>query len=228
MYSFPQSNPLYSFMTDKGKKVILANKRAHPLFSGLYRSKGSFWLATRPGQAGDWSQAGVHLALCGGNQWFCTLPEDDWGASAELAPLIRADMVPPWGDRQQQIVFIGEKLDRCGIEELFDGCLLSEEEMKLFAELMQSDDGSDDDGEMDKRLRQVFDDGFPAWAGLDEEPGDVDDAVNGHDHDHSHVHGKHYRRQHHRIPGRANEGEDEDMLDDEPFVHVDKAGRTDH
>ena len=49
-------------------ETILANKRAHPLFGRLFRSKGEVWLATRPNQAGEWSQAGGMLTL-GTGQW---------------------------------------------------------------------------------------------------------------------------------------------------------------
>mgnify|MGYP000915930941 CR=1 FL=1 len=52
--------------------TILANKRAHPTLSRLFRSKGEFYLATRPHRAGDWSQAGAMLTLTGGRAWFCT------------------------------------------------------------------------------------------------------------------------------------------------------------
>jgi hypothetical protein len=41
--------------------VILANKRACPLFGRLFRSKGEFFLATRPHRAGEWSQAGAMI-----------------------------------------------------------------------------------------------------------------------------------------------------------------------
>lgn len=40
--------------------VVLANKRSHPLFSKLFRSKGEYFLATRPDQAGGKSSAHTH------------------------------------------------------------------------------------------------------------------------------------------------------------------------
>lgn len=54
-------------------QIILQNKSKHPVFSCLLRSKGFFWLATRPYQIGEWSQAGGMLTLGGGGPWFCTV-----------------------------------------------------------------------------------------------------------------------------------------------------------
>jgi G3E family GTPase len=53
---------------------ILENKKNHPAFAGLLRSKGFIWLATRPNQHGEWSQSGGILTIGGGFPWFCTVP----------------------------------------------------------------------------------------------------------------------------------------------------------
>ena len=45
------------------------------MFKGLLRSKGFFWLATRPNLHGEWSQAGTMLTLQGGGPWFCTIDD---------------------------------------------------------------------------------------------------------------------------------------------------------
>lgn len=157
--------------------AILSNKLAHPLFSKLYRSKGGYWLATRPNQSGSWSQAGVMLTLEGGHFWFCLEPESEWGAPTEdVLNMMRADQEGKWGDRQQQIVFIGERLDRAGIEESLDGCLLNDEEMRSFEQVMDSGEGEE---AKIQSLRDLFDDGFPTWGA----PG------HGHDHEHDHEHG---------------------------------------
>lgn len=47
------------------------NKQSDDAFRGLMRSKGFFWLATRPTVHGEWSQAGTMLTLQGGGPWFC-------------------------------------------------------------------------------------------------------------------------------------------------------------
>ncbi|KIV87034.1 hypothetical protein, variant [Exophiala sideris] len=60
-------------------KVVAENKKANPIFAGLLRSKGFFWLATRPSLHGEWSEAGTMLTLQGGGPWFCTLDDGKKG-----------------------------------------------------------------------------------------------------------------------------------------------------
>ncbi|TDZ21764.1 putative metal chaperone YciC [Colletotrichum orbiculare MAFF 240422] len=157
-------------------ETILANKKAHPLFNRLFRSKGEFFLATRPHRAGDWSQAGAMLTMTGGRPWFCTLaPEDYLTGDAEVDALVHHDISKggEWGDRRQELVFIGEKLDVAGLEAALDECLLSEEEWRRWQKVMRHGKW-DMDRKMD-RLQDMFDDGFPDWA-------DDGEDHEGHDH----------------------------------------------
>lgn len=92
--------------------VILRNKRAHPVFGRLFRSKGEFWLASRPDAAGDWSSAGAMLTLRSSRQWFCVLPASAYETGdAEIDALVKHDIAAggEWGDRRQELVFIGGK-----------------------------------------------------------------------------------------------------------------------
>ena len=111
-------------------KEILANKKASPLFTGLHRSKGLFWLATRPSQMGSWSTAGAMLTLGSEMPWFCCVPEVDWNADDDTAAAIKKDFEGEWGDRRQELVFIGEGLDVEGLTRALDACLLSGKEMR--------------------------------------------------------------------------------------------------
>lgn len=164
-------------------ETILANKRAHPLFSRLFRSKGEVWLATRPNRAGEWSQAGGMLTLTGGRPWFCVIDPSEWKTgSEEIDQMVEHDMAAggEMGDRRQELVFIGEKLDIKGIEAVLDDCLLTDVEWKKCQALMKKhDDGFlgglkiSEAGE--DALADEFDDGFPDWL---EEAGDHE----GHDH----------------------------------------------
>lgn len=56
----------------------LKSKQADPAFGPLLRSKGFFWLATRPMMSGELSQAGVMLTIGGGSRWMCEVDESDW------------------------------------------------------------------------------------------------------------------------------------------------------
>ncbi|KZL78669.1 CobW domain-containing protein (CobW/HypB/UreG) [Colletotrichum tofieldiae] len=156
--------------------VILANKTAHPLFNRLFRSKGEVFLATRPHRAGDWSQAGAMLTMTGGRPWFCTLPPEDYlTGDAEVDALVVHDVKKggEWGDRRQELVFIGESLNIKGLEAALDECLLNEEEWKKWQKVMRNKRW-DDEKKRDK-LQDLFDDGFPDWA-------EDDHSHEGHDH----------------------------------------------
>ncbi|KAJ4148490.1 hypothetical protein LMH87_002956 [Akanthomyces muscarius] len=164
---------------------ILANKRAHPTFSRLFRSKGEFLLATRPHRAGDWSQAGAMLTMAGGRPWFCTLPTEEYTTGdPEVDALVQHDISKggEWGDRRQELVFIGEGLDHEGVERLLDQCLLTDDEFANWERVMRDPAHGEDLEKLKEALRELFDDGFPDWAG---EPGDEDDEHAGHNHNHA-------------------------------------------
>ncbi|KAH7192910.1 CobW/HypB/UreG, nucleotide-binding domain-containing protein [Fusarium flagelliforme] len=159
-------------------ETILVTKRQHPIFSRLFRSKGEFLLATRPHRAGDWSQAGAMLTMTGGRPWFCTLPPEDYTTGdAEVDGLVQHDIQKggEWGDRRQELVFIGENLDREALEKVLDECLLTDKEFADWEGVMRE---SSSDEEKREKLEDLFDDGFPDWSG--------DDEHEGHDHDHEH------------------------------------------
>ncbi|KAI5201861.1 cobW-domain-containing protein [Aureobasidium subglaciale] len=154
----------------------LANKKAHPVFRPLLRSKGFIWLATRPSVSGDWSQAGAMLTVSGGLNWFAVVPEEQWPSpSQEVTDLIKKDFEGEWGDRRQELVCIGESIDVKAITELFDSCLLNDAEMKKWEKIMRRKGVSDEQKE--SLLCRTFDDGWEEWRNpLDEED------VEGHDH----------------------------------------------
>ncbi|PSN74473.1 cobW-domain-containing protein [Corynespora cassiicola Philippines] len=157
---------------------ILANKKADPNFSGLHRSKGIFWLATRPFHMGAWSTAGAMLTLASEMPWFCTMREDEWMADEDTIRNIKADFQGEWGDRRQELVLIGEKLDVDGLTKLLDECLLSRSEMQKWEGVMHSPKLSE--GEKEEKLQELWDDSYWAeWGGASDD--------DGHDH-HGHSH----------------------------------------
>ncbi|KEF51535.1 uncharacterized protein A1O9_12452 [Exophiala aquamarina CBS 119918] len=121
-------------------KTASTNKANDPVFKGLLRSKGFVWLATRPGLHGEWSQAGTMLTLQGGGPWFCVLEDSQWPEDEPTRQNIMADFQEPWGDRRQEIVFIGEKLNHDGLQTDFDQCLLTDLEMKKWERVMRLKD----------------------------------------------------------------------------------------
>ncbi|KAI6903280.1 cobW-domain-containing protein [Hortaea werneckii] len=171
--------------------AILANKRASPLFARLFRSKGEIYLATRPNQAGEWSQAGGMLTINGGRPWFAVTDRSEWETgNSEIDALVQHDMKAGglYGDRRQELVFIGEKLDIKGLEKVLDACLLNDEEYAEWEEVMKKGSGPNTTDREERRekedeLCQVFEDGFFEWV----QPGDEGDMEHDHaGHNHSH------------------------------------------
>ncbi|KAL6400306.1 hypothetical protein AUP68_16004 [Ilyonectria robusta] len=160
-------------------EVILENKRKNPTLGRLFRSKGEFFLATRPNRAGDWSQAGAMLTMTGGRPWFCTLPPEEYTTGdEEVDGLVRHDikMGGEWGDRRQELVFIGERLDNQALEAMLDECLLTDSEYTKWEKTMRN--AKLGDSEKLDVLEELFEDGFPDW------PGDDEEDHEGHDHAH--------------------------------------------
>ena len=98
-------------------------------FGKLIRSKGYFWLATRPQFAGQWNQAGG-IARHGfaGMFWKAT-PKKDWPVDEEYLSSIKESWVEPFGDMRQELVFIGQGLNKEAMIKTLDDCILSEEEV---------------------------------------------------------------------------------------------------
>ena len=97
----------------------------------LIRSKGYFWLATRPQFAGTWNQAGgmAHHGFAG--MFWKAIPENRWPQDKESLDYIKEKWVEPFGDMRQELVFIGQGLDQKHITQLLDNCLLSDADLLL-------------------------------------------------------------------------------------------------
>ncbi len=95
----------------------------------LIRSKGFFWLATRPMFVGSWSQAGgvAHHGFAG--MFWKAIPKDRWPKDQESIDYIQEKWIEPFGDMRQELVFIGQGLDQSLITKLLDQCLLSDEDL---------------------------------------------------------------------------------------------------
>ena len=96
-------------------------------FGKLIRSKGYFWLATRPLFCAQWSQAGgiAHYGFAG--MFYKAIPKKDWPTEPELLADINSKWVEPFGDMRQELVFIGQSLNKHAMIEALDDCLLPEE-----------------------------------------------------------------------------------------------------
>ncbi len=96
---------------------------------GVLRSKGFFWLATRMSMVGVWSQAGGSCRIEPGGYWWGNQPEREWRVDDAMRAEIRSLFEGLFGDRRQEMVFIGDRrMNREAIEAALDACLLTDAE----------------------------------------------------------------------------------------------------
>lgn len=98
-------------------------------FGKLLRSKGYFWLATRPEFAGSWSQAGGIARYGFGGMFWKAVPKANWPTDDEYLRSIERIWEEPFGDMRQELVFIGQGLDQEQMTLALNDCLLSQEEV---------------------------------------------------------------------------------------------------
>lgn len=98
-------------------------------FGKLLRSKGYFWLASRPQFSGQWNQAGgiAHYGFAG--MFWKSVPKEDWPTDEESLSAIQKQWVEPFGDMRQELVFIGQQLDQTAMVQALNECLLSDEDL---------------------------------------------------------------------------------------------------
>ncbi|MCH2628647.1 MAG: GTP-binding protein, partial [Acidimicrobiales bacterium] len=98
---------------------------------GVLRSKGFFWLASRPDIQAMWSHAGLSVMLEPLASWYAATPEDEWELETDEE---RAELEARWdpllGDRQTEIVFIGIDMDEAAIRSRLDACVLTGREFE--------------------------------------------------------------------------------------------------
>ena len=114
-------------------------QRLHDLIAGGFltttRSKGYCWLATKHDFAAMWSQAGGSFWVEPAGRWWAVAPPERWPQDAESLAWIKARWAEPFGDRRQEVVMIGVKLDESRTRSLLDICLLTDEELEMGPEV---------------------------------------------------------------------------------------------
>jgi len=117
-------------------------------YGKLIRSKWYFWLATRPEYAGTWSQAGGIARYGFGGMFWKSVPKDNWPTDEDYLASISEKWIEPFGDMRQELVFIGQNLNKTDVIHALDNCLLSEEEVLR-----------------GRAFWETLSDPFPAWDG---------------------------------------------------------------
>ena len=96
---------------------------------GVVRAKGFFWLATRPDFVGEISQAGALVRTGKRGRWWSSVPKQYWPAEPEWQRAMEPYFPKVWGDRRQEIVFIGvDPMQEDALIDELDQCLLEEED----------------------------------------------------------------------------------------------------
>ena len=98
-------------------------------FGKLIRSKGYFWLASRPEFAWQWSQAGGIARYGFAGMFWHSVPRGSWPTDEEGLENIYKLWEEPFGDMRQELVFIGQELDQEAIIKTLDNSLLTDDEL---------------------------------------------------------------------------------------------------
>ncbi len=138
-FSYVARRPFYP---EKIHKLLHDTKR----FGKLIRSKGYFWLGTRPEFVGQWNQAGGIARYGFAGRFWKSVPKQEWPEDEESLNIINKHWVEPFGDMRQELVFIGQNLDKEHMTEELDDCLLTDEDLLK-----------------GKAHWATFTDPFPAW-----------------------------------------------------------------
>ena len=91
---------------------------------GVIRAKGHFWIATRPEWVAEFSLAGSLSSVKPIGTWWASVPKERWPDHASAQEYMQQHWVEPWGDRRQELVFIGSDIDWPALKSSLDACLV--------------------------------------------------------------------------------------------------------
>ncbi|MEL7218471.1 MAG: GTP-binding protein, partial [Pseudomonadota bacterium] len=103
----------------------------------VIRSKGHFWLATRPDFLGELAIAGTQKSVSRMGRWWAAVPKNRWPDDGTFEEFVVKKWDQTWGDRRQEIVFIGIGMDQAAITAALDACQVPGDEFvpELWANL---------------------------------------------------------------------------------------------
>lgn len=91
---------------------------------GVIRAKGHFWISTRPDWVAEFSLAGALSSVRPLGTWWASVPEERRPTHDSARDYMQAHWQEPWGDRRQEIVFIGAGIDWAALKARLDACLV--------------------------------------------------------------------------------------------------------
>ncbi|HTJ51008.1 MAG TPA: GTP-binding protein [Cyclobacteriaceae bacterium] len=101
----------------------------------VIRSKGIFWMASRPDEALLWSQAGGSSKAEVYGKWWASLSSSQRANSSaylENQHHIQKKWNKIWGDRLNELVIIGQDLDKEKVRKELEACLLNDDEINHY------------------------------------------------------------------------------------------------
>lgn len=100
----------------------------------VLRSKGMIWMSNSHATAFYWSHAGMHFEIRDEGDWWATVPDDEWPPDEAARSTLASDFGDHgFGDRRQEIVFIGCAMDETAICSQLDEALLTDDEMTKYS-----------------------------------------------------------------------------------------------
>ena len=105
---------------------------------GVIRAKGHFWIATRPDWVIEFSLAGALSSVSPLGTWWASVPRNRWPDDERAQAYVKQQWAEPFGDRRQEIVFIGAGIDWPMLKSRLDTCLMDEQagdDLSAFAHL---------------------------------------------------------------------------------------------
>lgn len=101
---------------------------------GFLRAKGLFWIASQPDKAISFSQAGGSLRVENAGTWWCSMPYEQrikYLAFIENQSEIESKWSKMWGDRMNELVFIGQIKETELELAKISACLVTEDEIEI-------------------------------------------------------------------------------------------------
>lgn len=115
----------------------------HHYPNNIIRAKGLFWMASRPERAINFSQAGGSLRIENAGTWWCSMSYEEriqYSYYHDFKEEIEKRWSKEWGDRQNELVFIGQYLDKITYLRELEACLLTDEETVGWNNKLWTDD----------------------------------------------------------------------------------------
>jgi G3E family GTPase len=105
-------------------------QKLHSAFNGplpgVLRAKGHFWVATQPDWLAEFSLAGAMTSVKPLGVWWATVPTERHPDTPQGTAYLERHWEEPFGDRRQELVFIGAGLEKEKITATLDAALVED------------------------------------------------------------------------------------------------------